>query len=529
MRSPFRDSAVRDRGMGLVEVVVAVILLGILSTAVLAIVLQAQEKTVTNRSRVAASNLAARELDLVREQFGATEDGPLDVAGAGVVVNPHSFGAPGSPLVVDGTSYTVRRSAAWNVSGAGSSACEGGAIVQHPTLGVRVEVTWPGMGSAQPVVNTAQLAPPKGTGLSTSTAFVAVKVTDSDGQPNPGRRVVVFASGGGESRANVTDESGCAVVEVNPSGSGTDYSVKVSDPGFVDLAGDAEPTRVVGRVQRGQLNSSVDIAYARAASIEVQLTGPGVRDADVAGSQVTLYKGGEYAGASPQTQHPLTSRRTVIGGLWPGDYAGFFGTVVPPELEFVSVLPGETKRLNVAITMAEFLVPSVPADGSVVAVPGTGGSCSDSRGRSIDKNAGELVPGTWSFFAETDEYGCILGPPGVLLAPGVNGDVPWADSRLNVRDVPNGYGDTVWAVPVDGAPQACRAPSGDYEGVRLGSRTNAEATLPAGDWYVFVTDADVDDVGGGDRCASAGLVTVAYGEETSFRWPGAVPGPGGRS
>ncbi len=529
MRPPHRAHEVRDRGLGLVEVVVAVILLGILSTAVLAIVLRAQEQTVNNRSRVAASNLAARELDLVREQFAASKNGPLDLAAEGVVVNPHSFGPPGSALEVDGMVYTVRRSAAWNITGVGSSACEGGSIVEQPTLGVRVEVTWPDMGQTKPVSTSAQLAPPKGTGVSGETAFVAVKVTDARGEPNPGRRVIVSASGGGETRANVTDEAGCAVLEVHPAASGTDYTAQVSDAGHVDLAGDPAPSRQVGRMEKGTLNSAIDFAYDRAATLEVQLTGPGVRDSDLTGSQITLSKGGAYAGASPLTTHYATGRRTTVAGLWPGDYAAFFGTDVPAALEYTSLPPGGSVRVNVAITMAEFRVQGVPDGGDVIAVPGAATSCGDPNGRKVDASAGRLMAGTWSLLAETEAYGCVSGPASLSLAPGPNEDVVWAESRLRVTNVPEGYGSTVWAVPVDAATQACRAPSGKYSAIELGSPPGAIGALPAGDWYVFATDASIDSVDGGDRCASAGLVNVAYGGETTFSWPAGTPGRDGHS
>lgn len=528
MRPPFRASDVRDRGMGLVEVVIAVILLGILSTAVLAIVLQAQEKTVGNRSRVAASNLAAREVDLVREQFGATDDGPLAVAAAGVVVNPHSFGASGSALIVDGQEYTVKRSASWNIAGVGASACEGGSIVKHPTLSVRVEVTWADMGSIKPVTTTAQLAPPKGTGMGETTAFVAVKVTDAKGQPNPGRRVVVFASSGGESRSNVTDESGCAVVEVNPAAAGTDYTAKVSDAGYVDLAGNPEPARVVGRVQQGELNSSVDIAYDRAASLEILATGSGIQDSDVVGSVVTLYKGGEYAGASPETPHTMPGRRLVVQNLWPGDYAAFFGATMPAGLEFVSVMPGASARIEVRMLMADFRMSGIPASGDLIAVPGTGGSCTDSRARRVSATNGEVMVGSWSFFALTDDYGCVTGPQDLTLTAGDNGELSWGVTGLRVTGVPVTYGTKVWAVPVDAANQACRSPRGAYKAIALGNGATARAEIPAGDWYVFVTDADIDDVDAGDRCASAGLVAVPHGEETAFGWPASVPGRDGR-
>lgn len=529
MRSLFNATDVRDRGMGLVEVVVAVVLLGIVTTAVLAIVLQAQASTVNNRSRVAASNLAAREIDLVREQFDASITGPKDVVAAGVVINPHSFGPAGTPLIVDGNPYTVKRSATWNVSGPGASACEGGSLVKHPTLSVRVEVTWPDMGSTKPVVNTANLAPPKGVALADGNAFVAVKVDDALGQQNPGRTVTVYATPSGDSRTGVTDESGCAVIEIFPSAWGTDYEAKVSDAGHVDISGDPEPKRVVGRMKPGQLNASVKFAYDRAASLAVRLTGPGVRDGDIAGALISVYKGGGYSGSSPRTEHTVSGARAVIGGLWPGDYTAFFGATIPAELDYVTLPPGGSKSLDVTVTMGEIRVTDVPGDAILLAVPGSSATCSDGRARPVDAEATLLVPGTWSFFAKTRAYGCVIGPQGVTVQPEGNADLEWKLSNLRITGAPTSYGATIWAVSGDTANQACRGPRGDATAVRIGASPDASADLPAGDWYIFATDADGDAVNGADRCASAGLVRVDYDQDRSFAWPAAVPGVGGKS
>ena len=130
MAAPRRD----DSGLTLVEVVVALVVLGILAMATLGILLSSQKTSVDARARVAAANLAAREIDLVREKFLASDDGPMTVANEGVVVNgnPLVAGAAGQPLQVDGTAYTVRRSSSWNLMGTGASACEAGCSTIDP-------------------------------------------------------------------------------------------------------------------------------------------------------------------------------------------------------------------------------------------------------------------------------------------------------------------------------------------------------------------------------------------------------------
>lgn len=524
-----RNGRISDRGVSLIEVVVAMVLLGILGTAVLAIVLQAQSQTVNNRARVAASNLAAREIDLVREQFMASDDGPLNLADEGVVTNPHSFGSAGSPLVVDGTPYTVKRSVAWNVTGSGGSACEGGSLVRYPTMSVQVEVTWPGMGSTKPVVNTTQLAPPKGVGLSTTSSFVAVKVTNSQGQPNAGRSVTVFRTSGGESRSGLTDSTGCAVVEVEPAaGSGTDYSARVQDAGHVDLGGDPAPVRNVGRIARGTLNSSVTVAYDRSVALRLRLVGGGATDADVNGSQVTVYKGGEYAGSSPMTTHVVSGLTTTVSGLWPGDYAAFFGTDVPAEIAFVTAMPGTSIDIDVQLAVARVTVTGQPANSRVLVVPGVETSCTAPTAREIDPTGGELLPGSWSFLALTDAYGCVSGPSSVGLEADTDTEIAWDPTELRVIGAPDGYGDRVWAVSNHTTSATCTPPTPATDAILIGAGADMTATLPAGDWYVFVTSGDSAPAGS-DPCASAGLINVPYGQQTTLAWPSDIPGSGGRS
>lgn len=513
----------RDRGTSLIEVVVAVVLFGILTSTVLAIVLQTQASTVNNRARVAASNLAAREVDYVREQFMKSEQGPLDLMTAGTVINPHSFGAAGSALVVDGKPYTVKRSVAWNVTGSAASACEGGSLVKYPTMNVRVEVTWPSMGQTKPVVNTTNLAPPKGVGLSTTTSYVAVKVTNAAGRPNPGRTVTVFSTG--ESRSGTTDDAGCAVVEVRPKTgtTGTSYSVRLSDPGHVDMAGNAAPTRLVGNVTQGQLNSSIDMAYDRAASLQLTVVGGDVVDADVAGSSLSVYQS-VFQGSSGLTSHVLSGVRTTIGGLWPTTYGAFYGTTAPSSYPSVVLTPGGTGRLDVPIILAQGSITGAPAGTTILAMRPGVTDCAAPGAIAVDPAGFELVPGSWSFAAQSDLVGCSPGPAAVNLSAGGATEVVWKPSTLTITKAPADQG-PLWAVPAHAADAACLPADPEGAAVIIGAGPTATVTLPAGDWYVFAAQ----DAGGrpatDQPCSSTGLVAVPYGADTTFTWtgPGAQP------
>ena len=517
----------RDDGMSLMEVVVAVVLLGVLSTLVVSLVLQAQAKTVDNRSRVAASNLAAREIDIVRETFMQT-DGPQTVEAQGVAVNLNSLNGAGNPSVVDGQSYTVRRSVSWNVTGSGKSACEGGALVKYPTMSVRVEVTWPGMGSIRPVVNTTHLAPPKGTGNGTTkNAYVAVRVTNASGGPNPGRTVTVTTGAGGGGVSGVTDDSGCAVVQVTPAASGTEFVARLGDAGYVDQAGNPAPSRSAGILLPGSLSSAISIAYDKAVTLDIRVGGD-VTAAEVAGASAKVYKGGGYVGSSPITEHPLTGLRTLVSGLWPGDYAAYIGASLPTDLELTTVSPGSTAVLEIQGSQARVAFADVPWGADVIAAPAGSTSCTDPGARKVATNAVRLLPGTWTFFAKHNGFGCSPGPADESLTDGDNGVITWAPSSLAISGAPAGYDDTVWAVSNGSATATCQAPPNKSHAVKLGSAPDASADLPAGDWYVFVTKAQGNGPSSSAKCASAGLVRVGYDEAATFTWPADVPGDGGR-
>ena len=511
---PWRRTRRGDSGVTLIEVVVATVVFGIMSSAILAIVMTSQAKSVDNRNRVAAANLAAREIELVREQFVATGSGPLDIAAAGLVTNPHPLtgGTAGQPLVLDGVPYTVVRSAAWNITGSGASACEGGSLVLYPSLVITTSVTWPQMGSTRPVVNTAVLAPEKGEGLPTTASFAAVTVKDAAGMPNVGRTVTVRSAS--ESRSGVTDASGCAVIQLSPPAAGAEYTATFPDIGYVDITGTTSPSRVIGEIERGQLASSVEISIDRASTLRLRVTGA-VTDGDVAGSAINLYQ--SEASGSAIRPATLTGLETTIPNLWPTDYTAFFGATVPSEMPApVTLEPGGTGTLEVPFVFAEFSVSGAPTLGSfgtqLRATPPTG-TCADSTARTVTASAGRLPSGTWSFWQYSAAWGCAAGPANVTLAPGPNGDTAWQPSTLTVASTPSAAG-SLWVSPA-ATGAACSATNAVKVAATSGG-TVGPVALPAGDWYVFAAPGTSSPTA---PCASAGLVAVPYGAATAFTWP----------
>jgi type II secretory pathway pseudopilin PulG len=500
-----RAARERDSGASLVEVVIACVLLGILSAAVLAVVLQTQSAGVNNRNRIAAANLAAREIDMVRAEFRETSGAPLEIAAAGTAVNARPLGttAAGQPLVVDGTPYTVTTSVQWNITGGGESACDGGSLVIYPTLGVTVTVTWPNMGAIQPVVSSTALAPEKGTGIPDTDSFVAVKVTDAAGAANSGRGVTV--TGGGASRSGTTDAQGCAVVQVSPAaGIGTDYTARITDSGYVDIAGTANPSKVVGLIGQGQLNNNVTFQVDKAGSVALRLVDEsGVPlAASAAGAQITLVAS-ESSGATNQRTVTATGPVTTVGGLWPTRYGAYFGTTAPAAgFAYHQLTPGSTATIDVTYAAARWVLTALPeGTTSVFAGPVGTASCTGPEVRPVDPGAVSLLPGTWSFFASGPSFDCSTGPTGIVLGSGDNGEEMWGQTTLRVDNAPAGV---LWAVNrtrsgnlTTCANGAAAATAVNVDGARAGG-----VPIAAGDWFVYVTDG----------AAGGGCVGTPFGQ-----------------
>lgn len=485
-----------EAGFTLVELVVAMLVLAVVSVAVIGVIFQTQALGTSNRSRVAASNLASRELDLVRQEFAADSTAPVALANAGLVTDPHPLagGSAGSPLVVDGTSYTVERSAQWNVTGTGSSACTGGSLVQYPTLEVTVTVTWPNMGSVSPVVLSGALAPDKNAGTSSTNSFIAAKVVDQDAQPLSG---IAVSAAGPSSATGYTDASGCAVIPITPAAAGSNYTVSVADAGYVDISGTVNPSKVTGLILPGALYSGAKFSVAQPGSAVVHLVrsdGQPLTDAQVAGSTITLVAA-EYAGASGATSRTLTGVTTTFSGLWPTTYGAYFGTTPPGGgYQTADLAPGGSISLTASFAIATLPLASLPAGSStVIAVAaGTSTSCAPGDGTSVAVTAPSsqvnLLPGTFDLYLTGTGFACSPGPTGVALGGGLNDPTTWGTTTLQLSGVPSGG--TVWALnsAASGVTSlsTCPGPAGTAAVNIDGARTGPVA-LPAGSWFVYQT------------------------------------------
>ena len=157
------SAAAGDDGFTLVEMMVSLVILSIVSSGFAYGLTLAMVTTRDDRARVQASNLAARELEIVRNEFGATKTAPTELGSTSQVTNPHQLpgGQTGKALNLDGRNFTVVRTVEWLPSGTGTSPCDGGSVVTYPSLGVNVRVYWQDAGETRDVESNTVLTPPQ--------------------------------------------------------------------------------------------------------------------------------------------------------------------------------------------------------------------------------------------------------------------------------------------------------------------------------------------------------------------------------
>lgn len=282
-----------DDGTSLVELLVAIFVFGLIAAAVGANVSQGLTLTRTNRERSVAANLAAEELDVVRN----------------TPVTSLPLGQVTSSQTVDSTAYAIRRTTGWVTKSASVGPCDGGSGSRQAYLRVNVKVTWAQMSGVDPV-NTDTLVTPKVGSFSAATGAVSVKVRDRDGAPESGAQVSV--SGPGVNSTQTTAEDGCAFFAFLPAGT---YTASVSAPNFVDLAGRSAPSTSVGVVVGTTAAASFD--YDRQASLVFTLQGPDPAHPEPPGLPVRL---GNSNGAFPYgvtAAYPGTGNTATAGPLFP--------------------------------------------------------------------------------------------------------------------------------------------------------------------------------------------------------------------
>lgn len=301
-----------DAGFGMMELLFSMVVFTIIATAVAYGLQSATNATRNDRNRIQAASLAARELEMVRQEFQDINiDGPSLIGDAGTVTNPHALkGQPvGNALTIDGLPFTVTRSASWMPAGVGASACDGGSAVTYPVLKVNVKVTWARMGSTQPVESNTVLTPRKSE-VSGTDAYAAVKVVAADGQGVADMPVTI--TNGASTLTAATADDGCATFQLTGTPAPVSYTATVAKTGYVSNTFTSTATGSLS-VKAGTLARTA-LAYDKAVSLTVNQTAAGGFALPAQNAPVTLYSPDIVGGTK---SFPGSGATTTITGLWP--------------------------------------------------------------------------------------------------------------------------------------------------------------------------------------------------------------------
>jgi type II secretory pathway pseudopilin PulG len=342
--------------MTLIELMWAMVIFAFVATATVGALEMSMKTVRSDRSRVAASDLAARELEISRNTFTGSASGPSLITDA-TNPDPLSGGTAGQPLVIDNVPYTVTRNTEWIVAGTGKSPCDGGATVAYPSMSVTVTVSWSSMGNTQPVSSNTILTPPKNYVQSNTFGYAAIKVLDSNGAAVKGTTVTLTGPGG--TLTDTTADDGCAVFQSSTVGS---YVASINQAGYVDYYGNQNATKTVSIAVGGL--SQATINYDKAATLTVTQTTQGGYSLPTSLPWLTFANTGLQPTGTRNVQ--ATSASTTVSSLWAfsdgytmwagqcqqNDPAASGGTRNPATIGAA----GSSGSVNVTLTGATFTV-----------------------------------------------------------------------------------------------------------------------------------------------------------------------------
>lgn len=243
-----------EEGVSLVEVLVALTILGIVMAGVTATVASSLRVTSESTAVTAASGLATSSMEeALAQDFATLEDEVGTPVGAQVEQ-------------VSGRDYTVTRSVRWVSSDDTTGPCVGVAAAGDANvLLVDIEVDWAGARAADIVSQQTTVSPPVGL-YDPNEGSLAIYVSDAQEPSQPVSGVQVQIDGPSGVFTTTTNADGCAVFQELDAG---DYDVSVDSLGFIDIDQRVAPnvTETIG-VGPGD-RQTFEFRYAAAETIDV--------------------------------------------------------------------------------------------------------------------------------------------------------------------------------------------------------------------------------------------------------------------
>jgi hypothetical protein len=384
-----------DEGATLIEMVVALMIFGVVSAALLSLLLSTVRMVGTTKARTVAAGIAASVVDETR-----------------------SMGAMGAPQgrtttnrTVGGREFTVVRDAQLVARGSESACADSGAL---SFLRVRVVVKWAGMGSVRPVESGTVLNRPSADG-DAATGAVAVRLRDSLGQPVSDATVSLTPGAqAGNGTVQRTTEDGCAFFAFVTPGI---YTASVSKAGYLSRDGKESPT-LTKTVSAGA-PLKVEFEYDAAASLSLtpafaaDSQYPPPADLPVTLFSPTVFTNATFAQQVTGTwplQVPMIYPHAAGYSLWAGACLAHNPAVQGVAGQVAAVVPG--KRTDVVVNLAPFEVrrnrgsKPAPVMWTVTATHAkdAANGCTTPQSyqfkassASIDALSGSLPFGTWTF------------------------------------------------------------------------------------------------------------------------------------
>lgn len=300
-----------EEGVSLVELMVAMLVLGIVMAGVTATMASSLSLTRESQAVSVATGLATASMETALAQsFDDTED-EVDTPAAA------------DTETVGGRTYTTTRSVRWVAASAVTGAC-----VDSPGAGdanvllVDVSVDWVGRTEPQPVSQQTTLAPPVGR-YDPNAGTLAVYVAGSEDPPAPAQGVTVRANGPNGTLTATTGADGCAVFGGIDAGS---YEVSLEKAGYIDKQQRTVPVEAGQAVGVGS-RTPVELSYAPWTTIDATVAGREGGRLPLTPLTVSVAAGDEVWEVGDTSDQPAELR------VWPDDYELFAGDceIADPE------------------------------------------------------------------------------------------------------------------------------------------------------------------------------------------------------
>lgn len=406
-----------DEGLGVVEVVVAMVIFALIITGTLYTMLSVLQTTRDSRAQQVAANLAAQDIDLARDYDDLFQ------------LLPTTYTVP-----LNGDIFTVTRQTEWvNGSGNDVKCGSGGAALSYKR--VNVIVTWDNMRSGGLGVRADTVIDPNSRITDPTKGTILVFVRTDGGVGSPGVTVKATASATANGAVTpspstaTTDASGCAyILKVQPG----NYDISLSHPSgnYVDEKQVKLPVKILG-VQKNA-TASVGFQYDLAGTLQVTYASNYVnakRPLVAADMQTTFSNtyGSSRLSRQPSDKfmlHPFASGYQVLAGNEeaclandPQEWMASGTTPVAPPLQTATAPAGTTQPAGVPMGVIQFTkgggggersLRAVSVDSTTAGNPG----CATTQvlnwtGKIIPNSAGTLtvaVPyGAWRFFFDKND------------------------------------------------------------------------------------------------------------------------------